>query len=86
MDECQWTLDDKLIRVLDQMRILSVPCKRCLVEVICRTVCEQCNSYNDKCNVIRKHLFNIVECGIMMFWITVFGGVLSLIFYMDYVM
>jgi len=83
-DERIWTLDDKLIRLLHRTKIMRCPCKTCLVEVVCKQVCELCNSYNDKCNVIRKHLFNIVECGVMLFWALIFSGGLALLFYMSH--
>lgn len=79
-DAIVWTLDDKLIEKLNRFGILRNPCERCLIETICSKVCEQCDLYNDRCNVIRKNLFDIVESAKMMFWAVLFSGVMALMF------
>jgi len=80
-DKRIWTWDDKLIRVLNRVRVLRNPCERCLIETICAEVCEQCDLYNDRCNVIRKNLFGVVEAVKMILWVILFSGTIVLMFY-----
>lgn len=76
-----WTLDDKLIEKLNRFGILRNPCEKCLIEVICAEVCEQCDLYNDRCDVIRKYLFNTVEVVKIILWIILFSGTIALMSY-----
>ena len=81
MEELQWTLDDKLIWFLNHTRILKNPCERCLIENICREVCEQCDLYNNRCNVIRNDLFDVVEGVTGLFWVVMFSGIIALMLF-----
>lgn len=76
-----WTLDDKLIEKLNRFGILRNPCEKCLIEVICAEVCECCDLYNDRCGVIRKNLFGVVEGVKLIFWVILFSGTIALMFF-----
>lgn len=80
-NERPWLWDDKLIRVLNRVKILKNPCERCLIETICAEVCEQCDLYNSRCNVIRRNLFDTVEGVKMILCVILCSGGYALLFY-----